>query len=122
MCKRDIIVNENVFELPSHLVISSFDPYESKDDILNLLLKAEEEHPILKKDPSWKSKSLLVLKYMIEYHYHREDPFSTLKKHGEDSRYFHQVYIEFLARLSFDDLPHWTDEQVEFYAKRSFTL
>jgi hypothetical protein len=99
MCKRDIIVNENVFELPSHLVISSFDPYESKDDILNLLLKAEEEHPILKKDPSWKSKSLLVLKYMIEYHYHREDPFSTLKKHGEDSRYFHQVYIEFLARL-----------------------
>jgi hypothetical protein len=97
-------------ELPIHLTVSTYDDFEDKLEILKIFKRAEEEHINLQKDVGWKSKSLLTIKYMIEYHHNRDDPFDTLATHGEESRYFHTVYIEHLARLPFDDLPSWTDE------------
>jgi hypothetical protein len=87
-----------------------------------MFLMAEEEHPILKNEGGWRSKTLLVLEFMIEYTYHREDPFRTFSKYGKESKEFHQIHIEFLAQTKFDDYQQWTDDQLDFYEKRSYPL
>ena len=91
VCKNDIRKNENVFEIPPHLTVSTFDPFDDKKEILKILKSAEEEIPLLKKDIGWVSKTILVLRYMIELTNNRDDPFGTLENHGEESRHFHKV-------------------------------
>ncbi len=72
-----------------HLTVSTYDPYEDKDEFIKIFLKCEESHPILIRETGWKSKVLLILEYLIELYYHRDDPFRTSAKHGKESQIFH---------------------------------
>jgi len=39
-----------------------------------------------------------------------------------ESKYFMQMYLMYLNNYKYDDLPHWNEEELEFYNRRSFAI
>ena len=63
---------------------------------------------------------LLALRFMIAKKFDYEhSPFGT---NDQESRNFMQTYISYLAQIKFDDLPHWSEEEIIFYNRRSFAV
>ncbi len=40
---------------------------------------------------------------------------------SEDQHFF-RMYLSYLSQFKYDDLPHWSEEELAFYNKRSFTI
>jgi hypothetical protein len=63
---------------------------------------------------------MLALRFMIEARNHfNEAPFGFTK--AEDKHFF-QMYLMYLNNYKYDDLPHWNEEDLEFYNRRSFAI
>jgi hypothetical protein len=39
-----------------------------------------------------------------------------------EDQHFFRMYLSYLTQYKYDDLPHWTEEELAFYNKRSFTI
>ncbi|MFN9939864.1 MAG: hypothetical protein ACK56I_10365, partial [bacterium] len=75
---------ENVFEIPCNLIISSFDPWEDKKEIIELVKGAENEERMSALDSGWITKAVMTIRYMIEAR--KERPFDY--GHGDDVQKF----------------------------------
>ena len=62
---------------------------------------------------------LLAIRFMIEFKYHFDAPFGFKKP---EDIYFMQYYLMYLKTYKYDDLPHWNEEDLEFYNRRSFAI
>lgn len=112
----------NVFEIPCHLIMSSYDSFEDKKEILDIIKEAEAQHPALKEEIGWIPKTYMTVAFLIQYIYHPRDPFQKFEKYGDEARNFMEVYLEFMAQTHFDDLPHWTDEQLQYIDQVGFAI
>ncbi len=57
---------------------------------------------------------------MIEYQYNYDGEVFGAK--DPEDQYFLRMYLSYLSQFKYDDLPHWTEEDIAFYNKRSFTV
>jgi len=39
-----------------------------------------------------------------------------------EDQHFFKMYLSYLTQFKYDDLPHWSEEELAFYNKRSFTI
>ena len=62
---------------------------------------------------------LLALRFMIEFKNHFDAPFGFT---SPEDKNFMQHYLMYLHNYKYDDLPHWTEEDLEFYNRRSFAI
>jgi hypothetical protein len=85
---KDISKGEPVFQIPCHLVVSSYDDFEDRDTFYGILIRAEFKYPRLKYDITYLSKSLLAINYMIQEKFYPDDPFQAGKKYGEEAKKF----------------------------------
>lgn len=59
---------------------------------------------------------LLSIRFMIERKFNSEKPF------GINDSTLGKTYMEYLSQIKFDDLSHWTEDQLAFYNRRSFQV
>jgi hypothetical protein len=63
---------------------------------------------------------LLALRFMIAKKVdYNENVFGFT---DPESQHFFRMYLAYLSQFKYDDLPHWTEEELAFYNKRSFTI
>jgi hypothetical protein len=39
-----------------------------------------------------------------------------------EDQHFFRMYISYLSQIKYDDLPHWSEEELNYYNKRSFSI
>jgi hypothetical protein len=101
------------------MVIAIDDDFDQKEELYNIILNID-----MKKEPviaeSGIPLMMLALRFMIEARNHFNDgPFGFSKP---DEKHFFQMYLMYLNNYKYDDLPHWNEDDLEFYNRRSFQI
>ncbi len=82
VASREIIRGDHVFEIPCHLILSSFDEWDDKKEIVQIVRKAfsDRSKEISKLDSGWITKAVMALRFMVESK--KENPFGVKEKYG----------------------------------------
>lgn len=79
---REIAMGSPVYEVPCKYLITTYDAFEEKQQWYEMIREAQRLNPGVLGEVSFVSKALMAVMLMVQYKYHREDPFQRGTKHG----------------------------------------